>query len=897
MIRSSRKRLSIAIASAALLLQVGYATTGFGAVRFDVIGAPTEVINTGRSEVVGSITLAVRGSGNVTGTAAGGATQIGLVFGNPALQIDNTVDSGIRLISSPGFAAADPTIIAVENREINGRCTGFLSINLLPGATLAEGDFIRIEGVRGRIDASSAITPGVDLFVDLQSINDPAANSFAPDRIRVAKSLRGLDASVLFDDLSFSVRIAEAFARAFIDNDANDDGVNFNDRTDSTGAALGAPTNSTQFNVRLEGIPSGITSVVWPATSTVASTGSALHLVSSTFSEGVATAVYRFEALDQVNRSDVAVESFSISPAFIFTAGKCNTDELTASVTLAPAVPAQSGCGAPSSDLLRPRFLEQFELNVTSLTPSSAVAGAEGVTLTVRGAGFAPGATVLWNGESRPTTFVSNSRLTAAISATDLLEVGTASVAVANPPALGGTVSRPLTFTLRAPALALYYPRLIGRDSGTEGGEFTGIALANISGRTATLKLKAFDAEGNLISGAGVTNPASLTLAAGQQRPLVESQIFGDAFRAAGGKSGWLEVEGDVAQIAGFFLDFTGSLSRLDGADVSGKAMTSFIAPQLEADGISEIHVANPNHAAAGVQFDLVSSEGVTVASSSRVVSASGLAVASLSELFPAVQIRASDYLRSTSSHPVASFLYMLRSKADSAGLNGQDAGAGASTLYSPQYVVGGRDWASELSVINLSGRAGNVSFRFLGDDGTQIGETRILPIGARGKILVTDQAFFLDTSETQRQGYVEIAGSAELKLTGSVSFGGRGGRAFYSALPLIAGVQADMIFGQVASNGTFFTGLALFNPGDEPADAVIQVFDSNGAVVASKAHTIGPKSRSVGLLTELFPELSGRDLSSGYVNVSSFRGLAGFALFGTRDLTVLSAVPAQTVR
>src|SRR2546428_12673012 len=85
-----------------------------GGVRFDVIGSPTEVINTGRAEVLGSIQLAVAGTGN-TGTSSGGATQIGMIF--TGLQIDNTTTAGIKLVSTAGFAAAAPAVVSLENRD------------------------------------------------------------------------------------------------------------------------------------------------------------------------------------------------------------------------------------------------------------------------------------------------------------------------------------------------------------------------------------------------------------------------------------------------------------------------------------------------------------------------------------------------------------------------------------------------------------------------------------------------------------------------------------------------------------------------------------------------------------------------------------------------------------
>ena len=73
------------------------------------------------------------------------------------------------------------------------------------------------------------------------------------------------------------------------------------------------------------------------------------------------------------------------------------------------------------------------------LVPDSAAPGTGGVTMTVNGSGFVPGAVVKWNGKARATAFVSSSQVTATILASDLQHAGTASVTATNPAPGGGT--------------------------------------------------------------------------------------------------------------------------------------------------------------------------------------------------------------------------------------------------------------------------------------------------------------------------------------------------------------------------------------------------------------------------------------------------------------------------
>ena len=79
------------------------------------------------------------------------------------------------------------------------------------------------------------------------------------------------------------------------------------------------------------------------------------------------------------------------------------------------------------------------------LSPAFKGPGAVAFTLTVNGTGFVSGATVLWNGSARTTTFVSSSKLTASINKTDVATAQTAIVTVSNP-LPGGGVSNPAFF-------------------------------------------------------------------------------------------------------------------------------------------------------------------------------------------------------------------------------------------------------------------------------------------------------------------------------------------------------------------------------------------------------------------------------------------------------------------
>src|SRR6266496_2947067 len=88
------------------------------------------------------------------------------------------------------------------------------------------------------------------------------------------------------------------------------------------------------------------------------------------------------------------------------------------------------------------------------LVPSTAVPGGPAFTLTVNGTGFVPGSLVNWKGSARTTKFVSQSQLTAMISASDIASATTALVMVTNP-APGGGTSNTAYFSVTLPKAAV----------------------------------------------------------------------------------------------------------------------------------------------------------------------------------------------------------------------------------------------------------------------------------------------------------------------------------------------------------------------------------------------------------------------------------------------------------
>ena len=128
---------------------------------------------------------------------------------------------------------------------------------------------------------------------------------------------------------------------------------------------------------------------------------------------------------------------------------------------------ASDGPGSPHSVSLSGTGLASLPVPVvTGLSPNTRVAGGTGFTLTVTGSAFFSLSVVRWNGADRPTTFVSNTTLTATIPAEDLTSPGLVALSVFNPEP-GGGVSNTADFVVyRASTLTakdLIYDRAGGR--------------------------------------------------------------------------------------------------------------------------------------------------------------------------------------------------------------------------------------------------------------------------------------------------------------------------------------------------------------------------------------------------------------------------------------------------
>jgi hypothetical protein len=128
---------------------------------------------------------------------------------------------------------------------------------------------------------------------------------------------------------------------------------------------------------------------------------------------------------------------------------------------------------------------------ITSLSPAGVTVGGAGFTLTVNGTGFLSGAAVTFNGNSRLTTFVSATQVTAAITAPDIATAGTFNVTVTNPaPTAGPSAAQPFNVNNPLPAITSLSPTTATAGGATftltvNGTNFVSTSAVNFNGTAA----------------------------------------------------------------------------------------------------------------------------------------------------------------------------------------------------------------------------------------------------------------------------------------------------------------------------------------------------------------------------------------------------------------------------
>lgn len=420
-------------------------------------------------------------------------------------------------------------------------------------------------------------------------------------------------------------------------------------------------------------------------------------------------------------------------------------------------------------------------------------------------------------------------------------------------------------------------------------------AVVNLSAGDALLNMELYDNAGKYKA----ANTQSIASGAQFAIYFTDPSIFGNA---ADFESRWVRGFLTQPETYGLWLANNGTdLSYLDGTKIPDitDARDAFLFSNIKmtAGGSTQFYLINPSTDAASVTLKLISRYGVEKATQVCLLDGRSRIVLDALTLFPS--LAEEDYVKVSSDVAIIG-LELFGDSQKLASLPGLDYAASQGNLYCPHVAVGdlgGVQYESILTILNLSGVLQHLAAYLYSDNGTLLASNTHVDIGANQKqIRNVKDVFSLTTATT---GYVKIVPAAgSVGVTGSISFGELTGGRFLSALPLQTETHHDYVMGHLASGTidttTYYTGFSLFNPDDTFKFVEVTAYDKDGVEKATRAVTLQNRQRLVFLLDQFMPELG--PIFGGYIVIDQTdlkTGYYVFELFGDLGFNFLSTVPA----
>jgi uncharacterized repeat protein (TIGR01451 family) len=438
---------------------------------------------------------------------------------------------------------------------------------------------------------------------------------------------------------------------------------------------------------------------------------------------------------------------------------------------------------------------------------------------------------------------------------------------------------------------ALGSERLIFPRFSFDPGTFTGLALANLAPEAMDVTLTAYGTSGEVLSGPGFQNPATIRLGSGQRSAKLIQEIFGAELSPL--TVAWVEVTAPESGVTGFFLFLNAQVTQFDGADLPTASQEVIFNLVRHGQGYStELNLVNPGASEANVTLTLVRPQ---LPDLQAAFSLPGRAVArhDAATLFQLASIPAGSYVRARASAGEIAGFEFVRTAGDLLGLNAKPSSERLNQLFFPQMVMGD-PWQSELGIVNYTSQPVIVTIYARTADGALFGADVLEEnpvtrgVGPRESI-VLDLAELFGLRGTQaRDGWLEVACDSA-SINGYLSYG-------IPSVGSLAGIAApasprrQFVFSHVTTASGFFTGLALLNPATMAINARVLALDLDGNRIGLADNFIRPGQRVSALVTELIEGSGNR--AGGMLWVSTDLPVYGSSLFGAER--VLANVPPQ---
>jgi hypothetical protein len=375
--------------------------------------------------------------------------------------------------------------------------------------------------------------------------------------------------------------------------------------------------------------------------------------------------------------------------------------------------------------------------------------------------------------------------------------------------------------------------------------EFTGVAM--LAPAAMTVVLRAYDANGALVFGPGIRNPATVSLEAGQQHAKLVSELLGiQSFE------GWVEVEASAPGLGIFAATGTWDTSTLDGA-VARESSSDFVLFHAGAAAV----LVNPSPRAANV----VMTSLTTKVTQSFSIPPKAMFATTLES---AVRVQSSEALAAIERSAVAGKL------AVNTAVSGAEA---QSVSVFPHAVIGG-GYTSTLIVANLNANAQPIEVRF----GTA---SATVTVDGNASARISLGSLFQPGTGSISVGAVTVTSSSlfgSQAIVAVLDIENESGLVTMGARP----AATEFAFPHVANGNGLFTGLA-FSTGSVPAQITIDVFGAAGGSPRSATITLGANQQLARLVSELVPGTATQ--VGGYIRIRSDQPVWAWEIYGSDNV------------
>ncbi len=440
-----------------------------------------------------------------------------------------------------------------------------------------------------------------------------------------------------------------------------------------------------------------------------------------------------------------------------------------------------------------------------------------------------------------------------------------------------------------------FFPTLL------EPERYMGIAFTNTTDFEVSIELKAFDPQGDLITGRDILNPATLRVLPRGQTWASVGDVFGVSILSADFAK--ISYQSNRAALATLFLIGDEKNTLLDGGTAGQTPLKTFVLPSISREGegpFTTVHLFNPSaESNLEVELTLYDLAGKILASRKLALLPQGAIVQDVTALFgmdPAMF--SGGYIRASAGGEGVVAFETFGSEQSLNLLSAQPLSVRERSYSIPHFAVGG-GFDTELNLINTdSSRSATLRVSAWDDQGNARLNPVQVSLGPLEQGIFSLASLFGISSEEQIVGSLRVDLEEGLdfslepaSVNGSLRLKSSDGR-LSASLPLLLPRDAEAFYAHIAQDFGFFTGVAVLNPHGNPVEVTVEAFDQVGDPLGESTFTLPGGGRKAKLLLELIPATAGQ--VGGYFRVRGAREIVSFALFGDLASESISIIPSQ---